>query len=223
MIDRNELYDAYKSNKRDEFVLLALELVRLIINGEFHSIDEKDKEDLASDSIVDILKFLSKNRKNRFSDSHSLFKFLYSVIRNRCLMSLKYKFHDVYNFWEAGVSYIDYVGKVPSIFDIERKIYLKDLKNEVKNGVLKTVRFNSKCFQACEYLVNCLLEGEQYSEYVLKEKFGIKDTVFLVDYVKVLIRKKLWSISNRVLKESSDLYMEYEQYFDNIQNEQEVD
>ena len=91
----------------------------------------------------------------------------------------------------------NFVGGVETHGDVENRIFLNELKGLVGDRVLGRIRFSGLAWDACRYILECVLGERRVVEYHLRRYYGLKNPSFYVDYIEVLLRESLYDFRSQ--------------------------
>lgn len=79
-------------------------------------------------------------------------------------------------------------------WDVEQHIYLEQLPGQVRDLVMRKIRFEGQEYQACLYVLDRVLTGARIVPAYMKNELNVRDPNFLVTYMVVVLRSTLYDL-----------------------------
>lgn len=81
--------------------------------------------------------------------------------------------------------------------DVERQIYLRQLRTMIYREVAKKIRFSGSERMACMFVLRRVIQGRRIMLRKLREQFNLENPMFYVQYITVLARDALYRVKEK--------------------------
>jgi hypothetical protein len=183
-------YENYRSSSDPEFLELAvkltLPLVKLVHTLEFHTwrLDEDLVSHVASHLTQQLLE------KRYVGEFENFLPFHRTSIRH---------------------AFQRYIGSLPraTFIDMQRidvgrvsttihQIFLEELPDIIRDRCLDKFRFQGHEYRGCIYILDQMMSDEEVVVAYLKRQFQMRDPLFFIDYVTVIVRSVLYDMKDQI-------------------------
>lgn len=97
---------------------------------------------------------------------------------------------EIIHYDDAKIHMSRYLKRVASSRDVEDRLFLEELPGVVKKKVEETIRFPD-LRPAVGYVVDRIFHGEDVSDSWLKNNYGVRDSKFFTDHVRIRVKMAL--------------------------------